>query len=80
MGGERLAAYLIGLGLAADNVVAIQLPNWSEFPVAISAAMLAGIPFCQFHADFRAREVEFVLVRRGRRRRPRDASHQILIG
>ncbi len=23
--------------------------------------MLAGIPFCQFHADFRAREVEFIL-------------------
>src|SRR5215472_439291 len=58
---ERLAAHLIGLGLGADDVVAIQLPNWSEFPVAINAAMLAGIPFCQFHADFRAREVEFIL-------------------
>ena len=23
--------------------------------------MLAGIPFCQFHVDFRAREVEFIL-------------------
>ena len=58
---ERLAAHLIELGLGADDVVAIQLPNWSEFPVAINAAMLAGIPFCQFHADFRAREVEFIL-------------------
>jgi acyl-CoA synthetase (AMP-forming)/AMP-acid ligase II len=58
---ERLAAHLVGLGLGADEVVAIQLPNWSEFPVAINAAMLAGIPFCQFHADFRAREVEFIL-------------------
>src|SRR5215469_13783558 len=58
---ERLAAHLVGLGLGADDVVAIQLPNWSEFPVAINAAMLAGIPFCQFHAGFRAREVEFIL-------------------
>jgi len=58
---ERLAAHLVELGLGPDDVVAIQLPNWSEFPVAINAAMLAGIPFCQFHADFRAREVEFIL-------------------
>src|ERR1700751_3145676 len=58
---ERLAAHFVGLGLGADDVVAIQLPNWSEFPVAINAAMLAGIPFCQFHADFRARGVELIL-------------------
>ena len=58
---ERLAAHLIGLGLGADDVVAIQLPNWSEFAVALNAAMLAGIPFCQFHSDIRAREVEFIL-------------------
>ncbi len=58
---ERLAAHLLGLGLGADDVVAIQLPNCSEFAVALNAAMLAGIPFCQFHTDFRAREVEFIL-------------------
>ncbi|MBV8088335.1 MAG: AMP-binding protein [Alphaproteobacteria bacterium] len=58
---ERLAAHLVGLGLGAEDVVAVQLPNWSEFPIAINAAMLAGIPFCQFHADFRVREVEFIL-------------------
>jgi len=58
---ERLAAHFVELGLGADDVVAIQLPNWSEFPVAINATMLAGIPFCQLHADFRAREVEFIL-------------------
>jgi acyl-CoA synthetase (AMP-forming)/AMP-acid ligase II len=58
---ERLAGYLVGLGLGADDVVAIQLPNWSEFAVALNAAMLAGIPFCQFHSDFRASEVEFIL-------------------
>jgi acyl-CoA synthetase (AMP-forming)/AMP-acid ligase II len=58
---ERLAAHLVGLGLGAEDVVAIQLPNWSEFAVALNAAMLAGIPFCQFHSDFRAREVEFIL-------------------
>jgi len=58
---ERLAAHLIGLGLGADDVVAIQLPNWSEFAVAINAVMLAGIPFCQFPSDLRAREAEFIL-------------------
>jgi non-ribosomal peptide synthetase component E (peptide arylation enzyme) len=56
-----LAAHLAGLGLGADDVVAIQLLNWNEFPVAVNAAMLAGIPFCQFHGDFRNREVEFIL-------------------
>jgi len=58
---ERLAAHFAALGLGADDVVAIQLPNWSEFAVAVNAAMLAGIPFCQFHSDFRSREVEFML-------------------
>src|SRR5208337_1337261 len=53
---ERLAAHFALLGLGADDVIAIQLPNWSEFPVAVNAAMLAGIPFCQFHSDFRSRE------------------------
>ena len=58
---ERLAGHFVGLGLGADDVVAIQLPNWSEFAVAVNATMLTGIPFCQFHSDFRSREVEFIL-------------------
>jgi non-ribosomal peptide synthetase component E (peptide arylation enzyme) len=58
---KRLASYFVQIGLTSDDVIAIQLPNWSEFPVALSAAMLVGIPFCQFHSDFRHREVEFVL-------------------
>ena len=57
----RLASRFVSLGLAADDVVAIQLPNWNEFVIAINAAMLAGIPFCQYHSDFRSREVEFIL-------------------
>jgi non-ribosomal peptide synthetase component E (peptide arylation enzyme) len=58
---QRLAAHFAGLGLGPDDVIAVQLPNWSEFAVAVNAAMLAGIPFCQFHSDFRSREVEFIL-------------------
>jgi acyl-CoA synthetase (AMP-forming)/AMP-acid ligase II len=58
---RRLASHFVKLGLTSDDVIAIQLPNWSEFAVAINAAMLVGIPFCQFHSDFRHREVEFVL-------------------
>lgn len=58
---RRLAAEFVSLGLTQSDVIAIQLPNWSEFAVAINAAMLAGVPFCQFHSDFRSREVEFIL-------------------
>ena len=58
---KRLASHFVKLGLTPDDVIAIQLPNWSEFAVALNAAMLVGIPFCQFHSDFRHREVEFVL-------------------
>src|ERR1700751_3181086 len=58
---QRLAGHFVRLELGADDVVAIQLPNWSEFAVAVNATMLAEIPFCQFHSDFRSREVEFIL-------------------
>ena len=58
---QRLAARFVALGLTADDVVAVQLPNWNEFAIAVNAAMLAGIPFCQYHSDFRSREVEFIL-------------------
>lgn len=58
---QRMASHFVALGLTADDVIAIQLPNWNEFAVAVNAAMLAGVPFCQFHSDFRSREVEFIL-------------------
>jgi acyl-CoA synthetase (AMP-forming)/AMP-acid ligase II len=58
---QRLAAHWVSLGLTKDDVIAIQLPNWSEFAIVVNSAMLAGIPFCQFHADFRRKEVELVL-------------------
>ena len=58
---KQLAAYFVKLGLTSDDVIAIQLPNWSEFAVAVNAAMLVGIPFCQFHSDFRSKEVGFIL-------------------
>jgi acyl-CoA synthetase (AMP-forming)/AMP-acid ligase II len=58
---QRLAAHWHRMGLTRDDVIAIQLPNWTEFAVAINAAMMLGIPFCQFHSDFRRKEVEFIL-------------------
>jgi non-ribosomal peptide synthetase component E (peptide arylation enzyme) len=58
---QRLAAHWLSLGLTKDDVIGVQLPNWSEFAIAINSAMLVGIPFCQFHADFRTKEVELVL-------------------
>jgi len=58
---RKLASHFIKLGLTSDDVIAIQMPNWSEFAVVVNAAMMAGIPFCQVHSDFRTREIEFVL-------------------
>src|SRR5579872_1530090 len=58
---QRLATRFVEMGITRDDVVAIQLPNWIEFAIAVNASMLAGIPFCQFHADFRTKEVEFIL-------------------
>jgi acyl-CoA synthetase (AMP-forming)/AMP-acid ligase II len=58
---RRLASHFVSLGLTSDDVIAIQLPNWSEFAIAVNAAIMAGIPFCQVHSDFRSREIEFVL-------------------
>ncbi|MBV9784920.1 MAG: AMP-binding protein [Acidisphaera sp.] len=58
---QRLAAHWLRLGLTRDDVIAIQLPNWSEFAIAVAAASLLGIPFCHFHSDFRRKEVEFIL-------------------
>lgn len=58
---QRLAAHWMSLGLTKDDIIGIQLPNWSEFAIAVNSAMLAGVPFCQFHADFRSKEVELVL-------------------
>ena len=57
----RLAARFVALGLTEEDVVAVQLPNWNEFVITINAAMLVGVPFCQYHSDFRSREVEFIL-------------------
>ena len=58
---QRLAAHWHHLGLTRADVIALQLPNWSEFVVAVNAAMMLGIPFCQFHSGFRRKEIEFVL-------------------
>ena len=60
-GAVRLAARFVALGLTEEDVVAVQLPNWNEFLITINAAMLVGVPFCQYHSDFRSREVEFIL-------------------
>jgi acyl-CoA synthetase (AMP-forming)/AMP-acid ligase II len=57
---RRLAAHFIALGLTDKDVIAVQLPNWSEVAIVVNAAMMAGIPFCQFHSDFRSREVQFI--------------------
>jgi acyl-CoA synthetase (AMP-forming)/AMP-acid ligase II len=58
---DNLAAAFVDMGLTRDDVIAVQLPNGVDFPLAINAAMRAGILFCQFHHGFRSKEVAFVL-------------------
>ena len=58
---RRVASWLVDTGLTNDDILAIQLPNWCEFAIAINAAASVGVPFCQFHSGFSEGEVEFVL-------------------
>ena len=58
---QRLASWFVRQGLTGDDVIAIQVPNCWEFAVAMSAAVAAGVPFCQFHSGFSKEEARFVL-------------------
>src|SRR3954469_3396312 len=39
---RQLAAHFVSLGLTNDDVIAIQLPNWSEFAIVVHAAIMSG--------------------------------------
>ncbi|HEU0058570.1 MAG TPA: AMP-binding protein [Hyphomicrobiaceae bacterium] len=58
---ERCAAYLRRIGIAAGDVVTIQLPNRIAFPIAFFALELIGAVANKVNPDFRIRELDYIL-------------------
>src|SRR5215831_5040679 len=58
---DRTAAALQSLGISPGDVVTIQLPNWAEFASVFFACERVGAVANQIGADFRSREVEYIL-------------------
>jgi acyl-CoA synthetase (AMP-forming)/AMP-acid ligase II len=58
---DRMAARYRALGIGADDVVVLQLPNWLEFAPAFFALERIGAVAVTVSTDFRARELEYIL-------------------
>jgi len=64
---ERCAHYLQRIGIGVGDVVTIQLPNQVEFPIVFFALELIGAVANTVSADFRSRELEYILKFSGSR-------------
>jgi cyclohexanecarboxylate-CoA ligase len=62
---ERVAGALQGLGVAAGDVVAVQLPNWYEGAVAQAAVALCGAVLLPIVQIYGPRELGFILRQSG---------------
>ncbi len=60
---ERFAGALRALGVGREDVVAVQLPNWWQFTALALACARIGAVIAPMPADYRRREVEFILER-----------------
>jgi acyl-CoA synthetase (AMP-forming)/AMP-acid ligase II len=60
-GIDRMAARLRALGIAAEDVVTIQLPNWIEFAFVFFALERLGAVAVTVSVDFRSRELEYIM-------------------
>jgi acyl-CoA synthetase (AMP-forming)/AMP-acid ligase II len=60
-GIDRMAARLHALGIAAGDVVTIQLPNWIEFAFVFFALERLGAVAVTVSVDFRSRELEYIM-------------------
>ncbi|MEZ5225682.1 MAG: cyclohexanecarboxylate-CoA ligase [Acidimicrobiales bacterium] len=58
---DRVAIGLHRLGIRADDVVAVQLPNWWQFTVSYLACVRIGAVMNPLMHIFRERELEFML-------------------
>jgi cyclohexanecarboxylate-CoA ligase len=81
---ERLAGGLAARGVAAGDVVAFQLPNWTETVVVILAAARLGAVANPILPIYRRREVRFILAESAARvvfvpGRYRDCDHAAMV-
>lgn len=60
---DHIAAALIALGVGREDIVALQLPTWWQFTATALACARIGAVVAPIPADYRRREVEFVLAR-----------------
>jgi acyl-CoA synthetase (AMP-forming)/AMP-acid ligase II len=60
-GVDRMAARLRALGIAAGDVVTIQLPNWVEFALIFFALERLGAVAVTVSVDFRSRELDYIM-------------------
>jgi acyl-CoA synthetase (AMP-forming)/AMP-acid ligase II len=60
-GIDRMAARLRALGIAAGDVVTIQLPNWIEFALVFFALERLGAVAVTVSVDFRSRELDYIM-------------------
>jgi acyl-CoA synthetase (AMP-forming)/AMP-acid ligase II len=60
-GIDRMATRLRALGIAAGDVVTIQLPNWIEFAFVFFALERLGAVAVTVSVDFRSRELEYIM-------------------
>jgi fatty-acyl-CoA synthase len=60
-GIDSMAARLRALGIAAGDVVTIQLPNWIEFAFVFFALERLGAVAVTVSVDFRSRELEYIM-------------------
>ena len=66
--GERALRLAVGLkraGLAAGDRIAVQLPNWTEFPLVAAAASRIGVILVPIMPIYRDDEVGYVLQHSG---------------
>ena len=81
---ERLAGGLAARGVAAGDVVAFQLPNWTETLVVLLAAARLGAVANPILPIYRRREVRFILAESAARvvfvpGRYRDCDHAAMV-
>ncbi len=58
---DAVAAALIDLGYSPGDCLGMQLPNWSEFCVAVLGAGRIGVRPTFIHTPYRAFEMEYIL-------------------
>ena len=64
---DRLAARLVSMGIARDEVILVQLPNISELVISIFAAARAGVVVSPVPVQWRSHEIRHAVALTGAR-------------